>query len=94
MSEGKSRIEILQSEGWIKQFVAGEPRLSEAAEMYSELGFEVHLEPLPKEPECETCVGTEDGTECRICFEGFEDQYKIIFTRPLKFQPGPDDELF
>jgi hypothetical protein len=94
MNEEKSRISILESEGWSKQFVASEPRLSEAVEMYKEAGFEVHLEPLPKEPECETCVGEEDKDECRICFEGFEDQYKIIFTRSKEGEAESEDDLF
>jgi hypothetical protein len=93
--EEGSNIERLEGEGWTKQFVASEPRLSEAVEMYKDLGFEVHLEPLPKQSECETCVGPEEAqAECRICFDGFEDQYKIIFTRPLKERPDSDNELF
>jgi hypothetical protein len=84
--ETKTRIEELEKQGWVKQFVASEPRLSEAVELYKELGFEVHLEPLPKGQECDTCAGPEkeDQGECRVCFNGFEDLYKIIFTRPLK----------
>ncbi len=85
--ESPSRIEELEKEGWVKQFVASEPRLWEAINLYRELGFEVHLEPLPKGQECNTCAGVEnlkEQGECRICFEGFEDQYKIIFTRRKK----------
>jgi len=84
VSEEQTRIEELESRGWTKRFVANEPRLSEAVEMYKEMGFEVHLEPLPKVAECETCAGSEGEAECRICFSGVEDQYKIIFTRPSK----------
>lgn len=97
MSQVESRIQDLEKEGWTKQFVANEPRLSESAEMYKQLGFDVHLEPLPKEPECESCAGTEEQeekSECRICFEGVEDQYKLIFTRPLKGKGRGDDDLF
>ena len=86
-NESKSRIEGLEKEGWVKQFVANEPRLSEAVDLYKESGFDVHLEPLPKGQECVTCVGTEEQKEqgeCQVCFEGFEDQYKIIFTRRKK----------
>lgn len=50
------------------------------AAMYEETGFLVHLEPLAAvdEPNEERtgCQG------CRICFEGFEDEYKVIYTRP------------
>ena len=93
MNEENSRIAMLESEGWSKRFVASEPRLSEAVEIYKEAGFEVRLEALPKEPECEACEGEEDKDECRICFEGFEDQYKIIFTRPKQGETESEDEL-
>ena len=93
MKNGESRTEKLEKDGWTKQFVANEPRLSEAVEIYREMGFEVHLEPLPKEPECKTCAGEEYDKECRICFEGFEEQYKIIFTRPKKHRLNSDNDL-
>jgi hypothetical protein len=94
-SKGQSDIERLEKAGWVRQFVANEPRLSEAVDLYKELGFDVHLEPLPKGQECDTCAGTEgnkDKGECRVCFEGFEDQYKIIFTRQRKDLDLPRDE--
>jgi hypothetical protein len=86
-SESKSRIGRLEKEGWVRQFVASEPRLSEAVDLYRESGFDVYLEPLQKGGECHTCAGMENRNEqgeCRVCFEGFEDQYKIIFTRRRK----------
>jgi hypothetical protein len=85
-TESKTRIQRLEEHGWVRQFVASEPRLSEAVELYRESGFEVHLEPLSTDQECDTCAGPEKKgqEECRVCFEGFEDLYKIIFTRPLK----------
>ena len=90
MDEEKSGETTLEKEGWTRRFVAGEPRLSEAVEAYNQAGFEVCLQPLPtKERECETCPGEEKSRqngedECRVCFEGFEDQYKIIYTRPSR----------
>jgi hypothetical protein len=90
----QSSIEKLEREGWVKQFIANEPRLSEAVELYKEAGFDVHLEPLTKGQECEICAGPEEKGECRICFEGFEDQYKIIFTRRRKDVKPSDDALF
>ncbi|RLC20080.1 MAG: hypothetical protein DRH56_10640 [Deltaproteobacteria bacterium] len=84
MNEKATGIEQVERDGWQKRFVACEPRLSEAVEMYREAGFEVRLEPLPKAASCNTCAGEETGGECRVCFEGAEDQYKIIFTRSLK----------
>ncbi len=84
--DAMNREESLEALGWTRQFIANEPRLSEAAEMYKDLGFEVLLEPLPKEPECRSCEGTEEREpqQCRVCFQGVEDQYRIIYTRPLK----------
>jgi hypothetical protein len=89
MSDKKSRMATLEEEGWTRRFVAGEPRLSEAVELYKQAGFEVCLQSFPtEERECETCPEEEkmdqDGKECRVCFEGSEDQYKIIFTRPAQ----------
>jgi hypothetical protein len=94
MEREKSRTTTLEGEGWTKQFLACEPRLSEAVELYKEAGFEVHLEPLPKEPECEACAGEEDKDECRICYEGVEEMYKIIFTRPKEGETVSEDDLF
>ena len=82
--ESKARMKQLEEEGWSRQFIANEPRLSEAVELYERAGFEVHLEPLPKGAECETCAGPQEEKECRACFDGFEDLYKIIFTRARK----------
>ena len=82
--EDKLRIKRLEEEGWIKQFIADEPRLSEAVEVYKGAGFEVHLEPLLKGQVCETCAGPEEPRECLVCFDGYEDLYKIIFTRARK----------
>jgi hypothetical protein len=92
----RSNIEELERQGWARQFVANEPRLSEAVELYRETGFEVHLEPLPKAQACDTCAGTQDNKEqgeCRVCFEGFEDQYKIIFTRRRKDSKSSEDRF-
>ena len=87
------KIQKLEQKGWIKQFIASEPRLSEAVELYREAGFDVHLEPLPKGQECETCAAPEEPKECRVCLEGVEDQYKIIFTRPAKDAESSDEDL-
>ena len=94
MNKSESEENRLEKEGWSKRFVAGEPRLSEAVEMYREAGFEVHLAPLPKEPKCDSCVGTEEEDDCRICFEGTEDMYKIIFTRAGEGKAESEDDLF
>ncbi|MBW2038192.1 MAG: hypothetical protein JRI46_01125 [Deltaproteobacteria bacterium] len=74
------REEDLIKEGWQRRFIASEPRLSEMVEMYEETGFEVHLEPISavEKPDEES----EECQKCQICFEGVEDQYRVIFTRP------------
>ncbi len=82
--ESRSRMRELEERGWVRRFIANEPRLSEAVALYTEAGFEVHLEPLPEREECETCAGPEETKECRVCFDGFEDQYKIIYTRSAR----------
>jgi hypothetical protein len=66
-------------EGWTKRFVAREPRLSEAVELYRSMGYEVYLEPLPM---VDCTSADEESGECRACFKGFEDKYKTIYTRP------------
>lgn len=68
-----SRQKELEREGWVRQFTADEPRLSEVVELYESLGFEVHLEPVTPD---------ESVVECQICFEEESERYKTIYTRP------------
>jgi hypothetical protein len=67
-----TREEELQKEGWEKRFTIDEPRLSEMAEQYKELGFEVLLEPVDSQ--------AEDCTSC-LTNPAFSDRYKTIYTR-------------
>ncbi len=76
------REEELIAAGWERRFVASEPRLSEMVEMYQEIGFEVHLEPLPSKEERDAGGCEESG--CTACFDLDRDRYRIIFTRPVK----------
>lgn len=92
MDNRDSRLEILERKGWTRQFVASEPRLSEAVELYKETGYEVHLEPMPVNGKPADFPMT--GSDCIACFEGTEDQYKIVFTRPKKGGGARDDDLF
>lgn len=65
-----SREEELKQEGWEKRFTIDEPRLSEMAEQYRELGFEVLLEPVdPSSEECTSCISVNPQ------------RYKTIYTR-------------
>ena len=82
MDREKAIVKALEQQGWTRQFVANEPRISEAVQMYREAGFEVHLEPLPPQPKQPAEEKCELDTDCRQFFKGFEDQDKIIFTRP------------
>ena len=91
----KAIVRPLKQQGWTKRFVANEPRLSEAVEMYKETGFEVHLQPLSPQPDRTSEEKCEPDAICRQCFEGFEDQYRIIFTRPGKETTERlEDDLF
>ncbi len=71
---------IPMEEGWTRQFVAAEPRLSEAVELYRSLGLEVRLEPVTP--------GSLKG-ECVQCLEAAPDRFKVIYTRPVdRGSPG------
>ena len=91
MTSEEDIARTLESQGWHRQFVATEPRLSEAVEIYKELGFQVHLEPLPAQKK--TSNGQPQGTEikCHACFDGSEDQYRIIFTKPAGSSENPSE---
>jgi len=69
--------------GWEKRFIACEPRLSEMADMYREIGFEVLLEPLPTNEEIESkgCGTSCDEKECTVCYDADTARYRVIFTR-------------
>jgi len=64
----------LAKQGWQKQATYDEPRLSEMAETYRELGFEVHLEPFNPE--------NEPG--CTGCMKLTPVLFKTIYTRKTK----------
>lgn len=88
MRESSKGEDALAREGWTRRFVANEPRLSEMVELYRSMGHEVHLEPLPL-VDCDSA--NEESGECRACFKGFEDQYKIIYTRQKAGESEEDD---
>ena len=84
MTSEEAITRTLEQQGWHRQFVAAEPRLSEAVEMYRELGFQVHLEPLPAPEKTSNEQRQNTSKKCRACFEGSEDRYRIIFTKPAE----------
>ncbi len=68
-----NREEELKKQGWEKRFTLDEPRLSEMAALYEELGFEILLEPADLSSE-----------ECTRCFEKDPGRYKTLYTRSKK----------
>jgi hypothetical protein len=68
-----TRQEQLESQGWERRTTYDEPRLSEIAETYSEMGFEVHIEAFnpDEEPGCITCMKERP------------ELYKTIYTRKV-----------
>ena len=76
--------EQLIAQGWTRQFNTDEPRLSEAVEMYKQMGLEVHLEPVVIDPESEVC---------QMCYEQDCHRYHTIWTRPREGS-RMDDDLF
>ncbi|MBS3918379.1 MAG: hypothetical protein KG012_05780 [Deltaproteobacteria bacterium] len=64
------REKELKKEGWEKRFTMDEPRLTEMAGQYKELGFEVLLEPVDLSSE-----------ECTSCMADNPQRYKTIYTR-------------
>lgn len=66
-------------EGWTRRSVVSEPRLSEVAAFYGELGLEVRLVPVGSDEE-----RGEDGAGCAVCFEGEGGQgaHMVVYTRP------------
>jgi hypothetical protein len=65
-----SREEELKKEGWEKRFTMDEPRISEMAEQYRELGFEVLIEPVDLSSE-----------ECLSCIASNPNRYKTLYIR-------------
>lgn len=61
--KNKNRHVELEEHGWMRRFVADEPRLSEAVQLYESLGYEVRLETAALDGannECETCLIHQD----------------------------------
>ncbi len=73
-----------ENSGWTRRFIACEPRLSEAAELYRESGFEVFLAKIPHKKGCFGGRKNNENKECLICFNGDEEKYRVIYTKPQK----------
>jgi len=63
--------EKLNRQGWKRQATCDEPRLSEIADLYRDIGLEVHVEPFHPDEE----------PGCTGCLAAMPDRYKTIYTR-------------
>ena len=83
---GTREVELLR-DGWRKQTTIGEPRLSELAENYRDLGYEVLVERYRAE-----------GDGCNTCFEAGDAMGQFNGTIYLREGTGtteqPDNDLF
>jgi len=68
---GITRQAELARRGWKRQATYDEPRLSEMADIYREIGLEVHLEPFHPDQE----------PGCTDCMASMPEKYKTIYTR-------------
>ena len=79
----------LIAEGWTKRTTIGEPRLSEIAENYRQLGYEVRVVEH-REPE------SDDG--CNTCLAADAEMGKVVgdvyIRKGRNTRPQRDDELF
>ncbi len=66
-----TREQELLGQGWEKRTTYDEPRLSEMAEMYAELGLEVRIEPFDPT----------DQPDCAECMRQQPERYKTIYVR-------------
>ena len=66
-----SKVELMCA-GWEQRGTLDEPRLSEVATLYAELGFEVRLEP----------VVPGGDSECDACWSTARQRYRTVYTRP------------
>jgi hypothetical protein len=78
----RTPAEKLIKEGWQKQTTYDDPRLSEMAEMYQEIGLEIHLEPF----------NAENESGCTGCMQLMPDLFKTIYTRRKAGQGMTSDE--
>ncbi len=95
MTFEESVIEALNRRGWQRRFTATEPRLSEAIKLYEDLGFDVHLEPVPQQETAREDLLKGEMSKCGICFHTPQAHY-VIFTKPTddSDHPSPMDAPF
>lgn len=69
----------LEGDGWERRFITDVDRADEAVELYSQLGFEVHVEPV---------LASELGGDCNECALVATCQFKTIYTRTNRLGPA------
>ena len=83
-------VSRLQGEGWILRTTIGEPRLSEVAENYRAMGYEVHVELFAEpvaEGGCTTCFDAADRSQQ-------SQAWGSVYVRPGRPAAQGKDELF
>lgn len=75
--DSNSNESELERDGWKREFVASEPRLSEMCELFKSLGREVKITPTVEEIE-------ELDETCKACFESTREATFTIWTRKLE----------
>jgi len=65
----------LIAEGWERRFTADLERVAEAIALYTQLGFEVRVEPVPL---------PDASSECQPCHSASARQFKTIYTHKKK----------
>jgi hypothetical protein len=82
----------LQQEGWILRTTIGEPRLSEVAENYRAMGYEVHVEYFGE-------IAAAGTGGCTTCFDAADrsqasQAWGSVYVRPAPAAGNTTDELY
>ena len=79
---------LLERQGWVRRTTIGEPRLSEIAENYRAMGYEVHVERWR--------TGAAEGSdECTTCFDAADpsggEVWGTVYVRQAKVAASTDE---
>ena len=72
-------VTALECDGWERRFITDVDRADEAVALYSQLGFEVHVEPV---------LAPELGGDCSECALVAACRFKTIYTRTTRRAPS------
>jgi hypothetical protein len=61
-------------DGWIRQGIYDEPRLSEMIRMYARIGIEVRLMPVEAD-------GADGCAPCTACTDADPGRHKVVYTK-------------